>query len=103
MLLKDIYICDNSKSDQMKIHITRMSPDIDNSTIWAANQSQYQSLFEILPSTQKCFQTKIVVHICIKASLSKSEWLVQFHKRISLKYNSATSGFKSYTKLFDPF
>ena len=28
-----IYISDNSKSDQMTIHITRMSPDIDNSTI----------------------------------------------------------------------
>ena len=98
-----ICISDNSKSDQMTIHIKRMSSDIDNSTIWVAYHSQYQSLFEILLPTQKYFETKTVVRIRIKDSLSKSEWLVQFYKRISLKYNSATSGFKSYIKLYDPF
>ena len=73
MLLKHIHISDNRKSDQMTIHIKRMNSDIDNSTIWAAYHSQYQSLFEILLPTQKYFQTKTVVHICIKASLSKLE------------------------------
>ena len=40
MLLKHIYISDNSESDQMTIHITGLSSDTDNSTIWAASQSR---------------------------------------------------------------
>ena len=55
MLLKHMHISDNSKSDQTTIHIKGMNSDIDNSTIWAANHSQYQSLFEFLLSTQKHF------------------------------------------------
>ena len=39
MLLKHIHISDNSKGDQMTIHIKRMNSDIDNSTIWAASHS----------------------------------------------------------------
>ena len=39
MLLKHIHIFDNSKGDQITIHIKRMDTDIDNSTIWAASQS----------------------------------------------------------------
>ena len=73
MLLKHIHIFDNSKGNQITIHMKRMDSDIDNSTIWAAKHSQYQSLFEILLPTQKYFQAKTVVHICIKASLSKLE------------------------------
>ena len=73
MLLKHIHIFDNSKGDQTTIHIKGMNSDIDNSTIWAASHSQYQSLFEILLSTQKYFQTKTVVHISIKDSLPKLE------------------------------
>ena len=73
MLLKHIHIFDNSKGNQITIHTKGINSDIDNSTIWAARHSQYQSLFEILPPTQKYFQTKTVVHICIKDSLSKLE------------------------------
>ena len=73
MLLKHIHIFDNSKGDQMTIHIKGMNSDIDNSTIWAVSHSQYQSLFEILLPTQKYFQTKTVVHIRIQASLPKLE------------------------------
>ena len=39
MLLKHIHIFDNSKGDQITIHIKRMDSDIDNSTIWAASHS----------------------------------------------------------------
>ena len=39
MLLKHIHIFDNSKGDQIIIHIKIMDSDIDNSTIWAGSHS----------------------------------------------------------------
>ena len=103
MLLKHIYIFDNSKGDQIKIHIKRMDSDIDNSTIWAASHS---------PTSIAIWNSSSNAKI-----LSNKDSSAHFHKSFFVKiritgpvlwknmpkYSSATSGFKSSTKLYDPF
>ena len=71
MLLKHMHIFNNSKNDQTTIHIKGINSNIDNSTIWAVNYSLRQSQFEFLLPIQKYFKIKAIVHIHIKASLSK--------------------------------